>query len=293
MEKTVLWIDDSPREQQEGLAILSSISGINPRTARSSEEAREILERWPVDAVVSDILRRDPNGRPSDDDGHEFFKDYIRPTFPRLPVIFHTKNARGTVKIDEHSQYLAKWEPATKKAIELEFRLVDAVALYEAFADWSTWQQIEPRLVSLQSDLLQRLRRIDDIWKLSPAQFEQLVGELLEAGGFSVLWIPGGKDGGVDIVAGSSDRRFLIDVKRYEAQNPVTVELVRRVYGVAEAVGSDMAGTIMHGGIITSSRFTDDAQTFRNTLRRRPLLRDGNWLKTELSKYAPRLANLG
>jgi hypothetical protein len=48
-----------------------------------------------------------------------------------------------------------------------------------------------------------------------------------------------------DIVASASDRPFLIDVKRYEAQNPATVELVRRVHGVAEAVDSSMAGTIV------------------------------------------------
>ena len=43
MQKTVLWIDDSPRELQKGLAILSSIPGINPRTARSSEEVHDRL----------------------------------------------------------------------------------------------------------------------------------------------------------------------------------------------------------------------------------------------------------
>jgi CheY-like chemotaxis protein len=290
MEKTVLWIDDSAQELQRGLEILNGIPGITSRSARSSAEAQQILEGSRVDAVVSDILRRDSRGRPTDDDGYDFVYRYIRPTFPKLPVIFHTKNACETFEVDGYSQYLAKWEPQTKKAIELECRLTEAVALYEAFADWSTWQKIEPRLVSLQSDLLRRLRKIDDIWSLNPDQFEQLVGELLEASGFSVLWVPGGNDGGVDIVAGSNDRRFLIDVKRYAAENPVTVELVRRVYGVAESVSSSLPNSVMYGGIITSSRFTHDARTFRNTLRRRPLLRDGSWLKEELTKYAPRVS---
>ena len=117
--------------------------------------------------------------------------------------------------------------PPANKAIELEFGLADSVSLYESFADRSTWQQIEPRLVMLQSTVLKRLHRVDDIWYLTPEQFEHLVRELLEEIGFSVLWIPGGKDGGIDIVEGSGDRRFLIDVKRYATSQPVTVELVR------------------------------------------------------------------
>lgn len=290
MPKTVLWIDDSTAELDQGRKILSGIAGINTRTATSSEEAREILEGWSVDAVISDIVRRDRTGRPTGDDGYDFFATYIRTRFPKMPVIFHTKNAPGAFEVDDYSQYLAKWESPAKKAIELEVRLADSVSLYESFADWATWQQIEPRLVTLQSTLLTRLRLVDDMWRLAPDQFEQLVGELLEQIGFSVLWVPGGKDGGVDIVAGSHDRRFLIDVKRYATSRPVTVELVRRVYGIAEAVGSTLTGSILHGGIITSSRFTSDAEVFRDTLRRRPLLRDGDWLKAELGKYAPRLS---
>lgn len=82
---------------------------------------------------------------------------------------------------------------------------------------------------------------------------------------------------------------YLIDVKRYAAGNPVSVELVRSVYGVAESASSSRPGRILHGGIITSSRFTSEAKTFKQTVRRRPLLKDGEWLRTELPKFAPRL----
>jgi restriction endonuclease Mrr len=107
--------------------------------------------------------------------------------------------------------------------------------------------------------------------------------------GFGVLWIPGGRDGGIDIVATTHDRDFLIDVKRYKSAVPVSVELVRRVYGVAEAVASTRLDRIVYGGIITSSRFTADAEAFRTSLRRRPLMYDGQWLKEQLSAHAPRL----
>ena len=292
MTKTVLWIDDSADERAAGKALLREIGGITPRVAASSDEAKRVIEDIPVDAVITDILRRRPDRSVSDDDGYRFFADYLRPRFPRMPVIFHTKNLPHTFNTDEHSQYLSKWEPPAKKAIELEVRLADAVRLYEAFADWATWERIEPRLVQVTSKLLERLRNVDDVWGLTPDQFEQLVAELLDRLGYSVLWVPGGKDGGIDIVASSAERDFLIDVKRYQAGRPVTVELVRSVYGVADSIAPTRPGRILHGGIITSSRFTTEAEVFRRTVRRRPLLRDGEWLKTELRKYAPRLRGL-
>ena len=210
-----------------------------------------------------------------------------------MPVLFHTKNLPQTFDTDEHSQYLSKWEPPTKKAIELKCRLVEELQLYEACADLGTWKRIiEPRLVQVNSRLLEEIRTVGDVWRLTPEQFEQLVGELLEKLGFSVFWVPGGKDGGIDIVASSAERDFLIDVKRYKASRPVTVELVRRIYGVAEAIAPSRPGRIVYGGIITSSKFTKEAEVFEQAARRRPLLCDGDWLKAELANYAPRLRGI-
>jgi len=55
-----------------------------------------------------------------------------------MPVVFHTKNLPSTFQADRFSQYLSKWDPLGKKAIELEVRLHEAVTLYEAFADLTT-----------------------------------------------------------------------------------------------------------------------------------------------------------
>jgi hypothetical protein len=68
----------------------------------------------------------------------------------------------------------------------------------------------------------------------------------------------------IDIVASSPERDFLIDVKRYRVGQPVTVELVLSVYGVAHSVGGDRPDRIVQGGIITSTRFTKDAEEFKN-----------------------------
>src|ERR1035441_5952903 len=167
------------------------------------------------------------------------------------------------------------------------------IRLFEAFADLGTWKRIiEPRVVHVNAKLLEKLGTVDDIWRLTPDQFEQLVAELLERLGYSVLWVPGGRDGGIDIVAGSAEHDFLIDVKRYKASHPVTVELVRSIYGVAESIAPSRPGRILHGGIITSSKFTKEAEVFRQTAMPRPLLRDGEWLKAELANYAPRLRGI-
>ena len=56
--------------------------------------------------------------------------------------------------------------------------------------------------------------------------------------------------------------RSLIDVKQYSLTNPVQVELVRHVYGVAAAVQHERPERKWHGGIVTSSRFTSGAEEF-------------------------------
>ena len=72
----------------------------------------------------------------------------------------------------------------------------------------------------------------------------------------------------------------------------MTFELVRSVYGVAESIAPTRPDRILHGGVITSSRFTAEAEVFQKTVRSRPLLRDGEWLKSTLQEYAPRLRGL-
>jgi len=286
LKKTVLWIDDVAEQREFGHQVLKRLPGVRPFVVASSAEARAVLETEHVDAVVTDILRRHES-RP-DVDGYQFFLSDIRPGWPSMPVVFHTKNLPDTFQTDDASYYLSKWEEPAKKTVELEMLLHDRVRLYEAFADHSFYTRIEPRLVEVHSRLLKELRDPEEIWSLDPDRFEELVAEVLQRSGFHVLWIPGGQDGGVDVIAGCDDHRYLIDVKRYRSDNPVSVELVRRIYGVAEAAGKERPELVTRGGIITSSRFTRDAEAFRDSVRERPLLRDGDWLMSELARYAPR-----
>ncbi len=105
--KTVLWIDDSAEERTKGKALLHEIGGIEPLVASCSHEAKQMLSNSHVDAVVTDILHRGPDGSVSDDNGYRFFDDYTRRYFPDMLVVFHTKNS-PQVRMDGHCKYLCK-----------------------------------------------------------------------------------------------------------------------------------------------------------------------------------------
>ena len=288
MERIVLWIDDSEDQRDSAREMLGSILRIRLLLAEDSTKAEKFLNDEHVNCVVTDIMRRSAESV-AVNEGYEFFREFIRPRWPTMPVIFHTKNLPWSFEVDAASQYLSKWDPIPLKKIELEGRVCDSVRLYEAFCDHSRWLQVKPRLVEVNSTLLEKLKLIDDAKKLPPDAFEQLVAELLQAAGFKVLWAPGGSDGGVDIVAGCDETRILIDVKRY-LDKPVGVEMVRSVYGVATAASLHEPG-ILRAGIITSNYFTAGARMFRDSTKPRILLRDWDWLRSELEAYAPNISS--
>jgi HJR/Mrr/RecB family endonuclease len=89
---------------------------------------------------------------------------------------------------------------------------------------------------------------------------EKVVAELLARSGFDVEVTQRSRDGGRDILAwDSSPRRlYVVECKRYGHDRPVRVAAVRALYGVATAEGA--AGALL----VTTSRFTRDAETFRD-----------------------------
>lgn len=87
-------------------------------------------------------------------------------------------------------------------------------------------------------------------------QFERLVGAAFEQQGFTVVETGrAGADGGVDLVLTRGGEVHLVQCKQWRAQK-VGVDVVRELYGVMAARGA--AG----GFVVTSGRFTDDAQAF-------------------------------
>lgn len=116
--------------------------------------------------------------------------------------------------------------------------------------------------------------------ELSPRKFEEFVAELYSRSGFEVKLTPASKDGGVDVYAvqRAPFGSFLtvIDCKRYRADRPVEVGLVRKLYG---AVMDTDAST---GVIATTSYFTKGARTFQEQRQHRIGLQDFASLKRML-----------
>lgn len=87
-------------------------------------------------------------------------------------------------------------------------------------------------------------------------EFEMLVGEAFRLQGFTVVETgAGGADGGVDLVLNRGNEKFFVQCKQWKAFK-VGVDVVRELYGVMAAKGAT------GGYVVTSGRFTADAQAF-------------------------------
>ncbi len=96
----------------------------------------------------------------------------------------------------------------------------------------------------------------DALEGISWREFELLVGEAYRQQGYRVTELGGnGADGGVDLVLLKGGEKFFVQCKQWKAYK-VSVTTVRELYGVMAAKGA--AG----GFVVTSGRFTHDAQAF-------------------------------
>ena len=91
---------------------------------------------------------------------------------------------------------------------------------------------------------------------MSWQEFEILVGEAFRLQGYRVTENGGGgADGGIDLVLTKGTEKFLVQCKQWKAFK-VGVDVVRELYGVMAAKGAT------GGFVVTSGRFTDDANAF-------------------------------
>ncbi|MBS4912590.1 MAG: restriction endonuclease [Veillonella sp.] len=104
------------------------------------------------------------------------------------------------------------------------------------------------------------LRDKNELYTLTPREFEELVAEIFRQQGHIVELTPKTRDGGYDMMAtktiGGISYASLIECKRYNPENPVGVHLVRSLRGV-------LADKNVNKGILViTSRFTKDAIKF-------------------------------
>lgn len=100
----------------------------------------------------------------------------------------------------------------------------------------------------------------DLLYRIQPREFEEIIAAVFERNGFRVQLTQQTHDGGRDIIAFRSDldieSKFIIECKRYAKNRPVSVDLVRSLFGVQQSEGANKAI------IATTSHFTPAAKTF-------------------------------
>lgn len=103
------------------------------------------------------------------------------------------------------------------------------------------------------------------IYSLTSRQFEEFVAELFEKDGYNVSLTQQTHDGGKDLFIVENNRLgkfiYYVECKRYAADNPVGVRLVRELYGT---VAADRATA---GVLVTSSYFSGEAKQFTEQVK--------------------------
>lgn len=134
----------------------------------------------------------------------------------------------------------------------------------------------------INASLLKRAK--DDpkiIDNISSREFEEMVCELLDKQGYNVKLTKQTRDGGKDIIVVQKsvlgEFCIYVECKKYDKSNPISVKLVRELYGTV------MADDATAGMIITTSYFTRDAKEYRDKIKHRMTLKDYNDLIQEIN----------
>lgn len=135
----------------------------------------------------------------------------------------------------------------------------------------------------VDNSLLQRAKENPQIiLDFSPREFERMVCELLDKQGYKVKLTKQTRDGGKDIIVVQKsvlgEFCIYVECKKYDASRPVSVGLVRELYGTV------MADNATAGMIITTSYFTKDAKDYTEKIKHRMTLKDYNDLVQELNR---------
>jgi restriction system protein len=212
-----------------------------------------------------------PNGAPTDEEINDFIfsnallDEEIRQqlTDPGL-LGFSAITAQAAPKwLAEFKKHLTDWSQNNSwLAADLPWvatvvprSISSSQVWYPENGPWPSWISSSPTALILAADLLRQGRLLSDLpWR----KFEELIGQLLEAEGWSVEVTKPTKDGGVDVLAQKDDPtigsiRSLWQAKKYGPKRNVRLCEVRELGGILEI---DRA---TKGVIVTTSRLTKDA----------------------------------
>lgn len=134
-------------------------------------------------------------------------------------------------------------------------------------------KEVKPKLMLANDALVERLQRQPgSIYDLPHRKFEELLADLLTDLGYEVELTPTTRDGGKDILAQMTTPHgkllCLVEAKKYRADRPVGVELVRQLYGTL--IDADATSAML----VTTSYFSPGARTFQQRHQYKLSLRD-------------------
>lgn len=134
-------------------------------------------------------------------------------------------------------------------------------ALDESLLYLPEQKEIVTHLHESITDLINAITKDPKIlYKIGPRDFEELLAGIFAKHGFQVELTKKTRDGGRDLIAIRSDlgikSKYIIECKRYAVHRPVSVDLVRALYGVQMQEGANKSV------LATTSFFTADAKKF-------------------------------
>lgn len=142
-------------------------------------------------------------------------------------------------------------------------------AMYSFDEDIALYLPAEKKIITElelgTAQLIQEVsKRPELVRDIGSREFEELIAFVFSKHGFSTQLTNRTRDGGRDIIALWSELdipiKVIVECKRYSAANPISVDLVRNLYGVQMQEGANKSV------LATTSRFTPDAQKFADAL---------------------------
>lgn len=143
---------------------------------------------------------------------------------------------------------------------------------------------VQPKIVLVTDSLIMKLQKSpQDIYKVTPRQFEQMVADLLADMGCDVELTKETRDGGKDILAYMNTELgrilCLVEAKRHSRTRPVGVGIIRNLYGT---FCDYQANSAM---LVTTSHFSEDAREFQRRHEYHLSLRDYTDVVDWINKY--------
>ena len=266
----VVWLDDDPTWEKYGQIILK-YAGIHCCYKFFNDDdaaaAFIIKNSGSIAVVLQDLLRpADPRSEigsslierigyhrkssrplfPVGYDGGSFFFYVLDQFIPEATKIFHSSRISNL-----DAEMCKDWSSLDPRVIFIEKPSIREDICNAISAGIDRWKAVdstmplsaEMRILAPVSDELISIcaSNSDYFEKITPDQFEKLVGAIMRNNGFIVEQTTKTRDGGYDLkaISGSSlpNEVVLVEAKRYHPGRAVPVEVVRALYG-ARALNS-------------------------------------------------------